>query len=184
MGLMKRLWIALLVMLFAPAILCLAQEPKEPSEKQDPARRVEVTIPPGLPPEFAGAGAIELGPEANAWVVQILSRGGLDGRGRGDLMVRSDGLMTWRAAGRVCESKLSAEAMESLTQVVRTVSGAGWVNYMRGHCYDCYITAVIVQRREPDESTRLYMAGWDLGEIPDEVKKVYESFIRYKGCNR
>jgi hypothetical protein len=173
---------AALIMLFAPALLCLAQEPKKQSEKEDSARRV--AIQPGLPPEFAGAGNVGLGPEANAWAVQIQSRGGLDGKGRGDLTVRSDGFMTWRAADGVCESKLSAEAMESLTQIVRAVSGAGWGSYSPGLCYDCYMTAVIVQRREPDGSARLYMAHWDIGEIPDEVKKVYESFIRHKGCNR
>jgi hypothetical protein len=92
--------------------------------------------------------------------------------------------MAWRAGVGVCESILSAEALESLTQIVRAVSGAGWRGYASGQCYDCYITAVTVQRREPDGTVRLYAAYWDLGEITDEVKKVYESFIRYKGCNR
>jgi hypothetical protein len=179
---MKRVWMAAFVMIIAPALLCLAQELKGQSEKQEPARRV--AIQPGLPPEFAGSMAVGLGPEANAWAVQILSRGGLDGRGRGDLTVKSDGTLIWRAADGVCESKLSAEALESLTQVVRAVTGASWGSYARGHCHDCYITAVLVQRREPDGGTRLYAAHWDVGEIPDEIKKVYESFIRYGGCNR
>jgi hypothetical protein len=46
---------------------------------------------------------------------------------------------------------------------------------------------MVLQRREPDGRERTYVAYWDdttAKNISEELRKVYDTFMTYKGCQQ
>src|SRR5262245_62241284 len=100
-----------------PNCLCFAQEsankpPSSPSaqkpetELQRPNSAQVQNPPVALPPTLGPIRKVELSPEANSWAVQIISRGGYTGTGRGDLTITSQGRLGWNAVENQCNVKL------------------------------------------------------------------------------
>src|SRR5262245_29554225 len=89
--------------------LCFAQEnsnktpppssaQKTETELQKPKLRPNLQVvdtAPAIPAAFGSIQKIELSPKENAWAVQIMSRGGIIGIGRGDLAITSQGNLAW-----------------------------------------------------------------------------------------
>src|SRR5215475_3372375 len=177
--------------------LCFAQESasKTPSSSsvQKPETELQkanttqvVNSPAALPPVFGPIQKIELSPEANSWAVQIISRGGFSGTGRGDLTITSQGNLVWNGAGHQCNAKLGDDVLQMLAQTVFSANASGWGASTAGFCADCYVYAMVLQRREGDGVERTYLARWDdttARRIPEELRKVYDTFRTYKGCN-
>jgi hypothetical protein len=119
-----------------------------------------------------------------AWAVQIVSRGGYTGSGRGDLTLTSDGLLTWDGAGGACSRRLPDETLRALTQVVLAVGDSAVLTERApaGLCLHCYVTAMIVQRKGVEGVVR---ASWDdvtQAKIKAEIITVYESLMAQRGC--
>jgi hypothetical protein len=122
----------------------------------------------------------------NAWAVQILSRGGLIGSGRGDLTVASDGILIWSGPDGSCSRKLTDEAMQELAKVVLATNGSATPSESSFSvlCGDCYVTSMILRRRgNGDFSTSA--VSWDdtsQAKISAEMLAVYEAAMAHRGC--
>ncbi len=130
--------------------------------------------------------ALPLG--ADAWALQIDSGGGFTGSGRGDLTLRSDGVLTWSAADDACSRKLSDETMHALTTIVLAAdaSTTGSEESLSILCGDCYTNSMILQHRETDGAIRTSSARWDdvsQAKVSAAMITVYETMMAFKGCS-
>jgi hypothetical protein len=74
-----------------------------------------------------------------------------------------------------------------LTQTAFSVDGSKWVGRSSGVYSDCYVTAIVLQRREGAGTGRMYIAYWDdatAGKISEGLRKVYDTFMAHKGCKQ
>ncbi len=141
---------------------------------------------PQTPPPFA-VQPLTLPQGENAWAVHIVSRGGFIGVGRGDLTVMSDGFVSWKGVDGTCSRRLTDDPMRALAKIVTSVeASANWGgSKVSGPCYDCYVTALVLQRRELGGIETTYASFWDdstQAEVPANVMKLYEAFMAFRGC--
>ncbi len=119
---------------------------------------------------------LELPPQDGAWLVQLISRGGLLGTGSGDLTVTSAGdVIVMRARGS-CGDRASSETTRRIGEAIAAAKPSVWVSPAGNYCYDCYITALILSQREADGSLRSYSVYWDdstLAKLPLDVRQLY-----------
>jgi len=130
---------------------------------------------------------VGLSPEANSWAVQIITRGGLAGKGKGDLTITSQGHLVWNEITNQCNAKLRDDVLQMLTQTAFSADASKWVGLTSRICSDCYVTALVLQRREGSGIGRMYIAYWDdgtVGKISDELRQVYDTFMTHKGCKQ
>ncbi|MBO0857563.1 MAG: hypothetical protein J2P21_03740 [Chloracidobacterium sp.] len=166
-----------------PSPSSYAQKSETESQTLNSAQVLNPSV--ALPPIFGPVQKIELSTEANSWAVQIISRGGFSGTGRGDLTITSQGNLVWNGAGDQCNAKLGNDALQMLAQTVFSASASGWGASRAHFCADCYVFAMVLQRREGDGIERTYIANWDeitAGRISGELKAVYDTFMAHKGC--
>jgi len=160
-----------------------AQQEKDANERVDLPDMNAINLAP----------AVTLPQGENAWSIQILSRGGLTGRGRGDLTVTSDGSLAWTSDVRSCGGKLPDDQLLEITKVVVTLgrlsTSKGTIPV--GGCYDCYVTTMILQRREADGMGHRYAVSWNdtsYKQVPAEVLQLSETLmaqlLAHKGCER
>ena len=181
-----------------PSCLCFAQEsanktpPTSPAQKSETelqrpnsAQRQNPTV--VLPAGMGSFPIVGLSPEANSWAVQIITRGGIAGKGKGDLTITSYGHLVWNGVENQCNVKLGDDALQMLAQTAFSVDASKWDGRKASFCADCYVTTLILQRRERDGIVRTYIACWDdstAGKLPEELRKVYDTFMAYKGCKQ
>jgi hypothetical protein len=113
-----------------------------------------------------------------AWVLQVVSRGGLTGRGAGDVVVISDGRVRRLSSGT---ESMRPEALGSLRDRIERTPPALWTLGSRlGRCNDCVSTLVVLTVRERGGSVRTYSSFWDattLAGIPDDVRQIHRSAV-------
>ena len=181
-----------------PSCLCFAQEsanktpPTSPAQKSETelqrpnsAQRQNPTV--VLPAGMGSFPIVGLSPEANSWAVQIITRGGLDGKGMGDLTITSQGRLVWNGVENQCSVKLREDLLQTLTQTALSANAYGWSRSTASVCADCYVTAMVLQRREGAGMARTYIAYWDdatAGNISEDLRKLYDTFMTHKGCKQ
>jgi hypothetical protein len=131
----------------------------------------------GLPPVLLGAVREIQPPEGRgSWVVQVISRGGLDGRGEGDLAISSDGSLTAFTSG--ASAVVSPDALSSLGQRVRTATPTQWTGVSRlGTCSDCVATLLVLTLRDSDGPPQTYTAFWDAttrASVPVDLLRIHD----------
>jgi hypothetical protein len=190
------------------SFLCFAQESTNKNPSSSPAQKPKTelqrpdTVPvkdplAELPPKFRGAfrtvPKIELSPEANSWAVQIISGGGIMGIGKGDLTITSQGNLVWNKKDHPnekenrCNVKLRDDVIQTLTQTAFSAKASEWGGPTSSYCSDCFVYAIVLQRREHDGIGRTYVAYWDDStdkNISKEVRKVYDTFMTHKECKQ
>ena len=162
-----------------------AQKPETDSQKPNSAQGQNPTD--VLPDGMGAYQKVELSPEANSWAVQIITRGGLDGKGIGDLTITSQGRLAWNGRTNQCNAKLRDDVLQMLTQTAFSADASKWVGLSSRICFDCLIFEIVLQRREGAGIVRTYIAYWDSGtegKISEELKKVYDTFMTHKGCKQ
>ena len=181
-----------------PGCLCFAQESSNKTPSSPPAQKpktelqrpnsAQVQNPPDALPGVSGEFLeVELPPGANSWSVQIISRGGLDGTGKGNLTITSQGHLVWNAAENQCNAKLGNDVLQMLTQTAYSANASKWSEQTSKFCADCYVTTIVLQRRERGGIGKTYIASWDditAGKISEELRKVYDTFMTHKGCKQ
>jgi hypothetical protein len=193
--LLRRL---IVIITLLPSCLCFAQESANKTPSSSSAQKPETKLQrpdsarvqnpdAELPAAIGAIQKVELSPEANSWAVQIISRGGFAGTGRGDLTITSQGHLVWNAVENQCNVKLRDDVLQILTQTALSAKASGWGGSTAGVCDDCYVYGIALQRRERDGIERMYIAYWDsstAGKISGDLRKVYDTFMAHKGCKQ
>jgi hypothetical protein len=95
------------------------------------------------------------------WSVQVVTSGGIRGRGRGEFVVTSTGALTCTRASDQCSRMLSEdEARRVAALIAAATAGAEWVRQPESTCSDCFKTTMTLRRRE-GEIVRSLVAQWD-----------------------
>jgi len=175
----------IILLALIPSFFCFSSAQKTETGKTNPVQ--PLNLPASLPPALREIQSVELLPEAGAWAVQIKTGGGFAGKGKGDLMITSKGYLYWDAAENQCQVKLQNDSIQMLTRTAISADASSWSGTTGTICADCYFYALVLQRREPDGSERRYIAYWDdstAGKISEDARKVYETFMTFKGCKQ
>ena len=132
--------------------------------------------PADVPPQFAGAVRKLDPPEApGAWVVQVLSRGGLGGRGTGDRAISSAGGLTLFDPGTT--GAVPPDRLHLLGEYVRTSTPAHWTSISASVCSDCVTTLMVLRVRDASGAVQTRTVSWDpttRGKVPAEVLRIYD----------
>ncbi|HZI17093.1 MAG TPA: hypothetical protein VEY09_00725 [Pyrinomonadaceae bacterium] len=129
------------------------------------------------PPIFIGVTEpLALPEEESAWLVQIVTRGGFGGRGRGDLIVRSDGRLVCEGLTRPCPDITDSAALAALGDKVLAADLTKWRDFGLGFCSDCYATMLVVYRRVEGriERATAFWSDTTAGEVAPAVRTIYE----------
>jgi hypothetical protein len=129
-----------------------------------------------LPAVFVGSVQSIVPPDrSGAWTLQIISRGGLTGRGAGDIVIVSDGSVKRASGGG--GTFLRPEDLTSLTGRIRAANLSQWHGSLRDSCSDCFATLVVLTLRGEDGGVRTYTAYWDSttrARIAPEVLQIHD----------
>ena len=157
-----------------------SQSSRVQQEKKEPTYPTVLNLPSTVTVE-----PIALPPGENAWAVQIVSRGGFAGSGRGDLTLTSGGKLFWTGPDGSCSRKLPDETMNALTNLVLAVDAPQpSTERSPNTCADCYVTGMILQHRT-SSGVRAFSAIWDdsgQAKVSGNMTAVYEALMAQKGC--
>ena len=129
-----------------------------------------------LPPVFMGSihPVVPVSGEG-AWMLQVISRGGVTGGGTVDLIISSTGLVKYVSGGE--RERMGAGELGTLTRRIHGMNPSHWAIGSRlGTCSDCVATLLVLTVREPD-AVRTYAAFWDAstrGLIPPDVLEIHD----------
>ena len=132
-----------------------------------------------LPAVFMGAvQPVEPPSQPGAWVLQVISRGGFEGRRSGDLIVRSDGTATLTTPGNGTTS-IHPETLTSLGQRIRTVTTPHWttIDSRLGICSDCMATLIVLTVRGQNGLVHTHTAFWDAttkAAMPRDLLRIHD----------
>ena len=190
----KQHMVVVAALLLTSAPWCFAQktssgsQPAPPAVKKNDLEETKVVmfqvggVP--IPPAFADAlQPVELPAGEGSWVIQVITRGGLTGGGRGDLTITSQGSVSCQPAEAACGKKLSGEALQPLSQLVILTQPSRWSESTLGVCHDCYMTLLALHRREAGGEKRMWIAYWDettQRRVPAKVMRIYEAAVALK----
>jgi hypothetical protein len=157
-----------------------SQSSRVQKEKKEPAYPMVLNLPSTVTVE-----PVALPPGENAWAVQIVSRGGFAGKGRGDLTLTSEGNLIWNGPDGSCSRKLSDETMNALAKIVFAVDAPpSSTERSPNLCADCYVTGIILQYRA-GSGVRAFSAIWDdpsQAKVSGNMIAVYEALMAQEGC--
>jgi hypothetical protein len=106
----------------------------------------------------------------DAWVLQVISRGGFDGRGAGDLTITSDGAVSLSNAATAASPP--PDLLQSLRSYIQAAAPSSWTGSRLGICSDCIRTLVVLTRRQTDGLLNTTTAFWDATTRADVVPDV------------
>lgn len=181
--------IALWLFLIAAPVLCAAQtsgEKPQPTPQSSEEAKTEVfTLRPdtsSLPPALLDTvKAVELPQGKGAWVIQVATRGGFAGSGKGDVIVSSDGSVACTLSYSTCNKRASSELLRPLERSVREAKPEKWGDFRQGVCNDCYLTLLVLHRRGPDGAEQVYTVYWDdviARNLPADVGQIYDKSMK------
>ena len=129
-----------------------------------------------LPPELRDAfKPVGLPEGKGSWALQLITRGGIAGGGRGDVTVTSDGRVTCGPSAAPCGLRRQAAAPDLLSRLVAAAKPSKWKAPAAGTCADCYLTLFVLQRREGSGREKTYTFYWDdttAAAVPADVKAI------------
>ena len=168
------------------------QQPKPPGPegREEPVKTEVFTHLPGgsIPQALLDAiKPVELPAGKDAWAVQVATRGGFTGRGRGGVMVVSDGRLVCDPPGTPCAERAAPGALRSYGMSVLGARPDKWGESRLGMCQDCYQTLLVLRRRNKDGAEEVYNAFWDdatQGDVPEEVRKIYAGALKLTAAKK
>jgi hypothetical protein len=173
--------------LLAATSVCGAQEStnKEQLHPSDSQPSTEKPMPRTIifvkgRPVLEGVQTITLPPEAGAWAVQLIRRGGILGDVKSAWLITSQGEVMKNVAGTPTSAKLAPDALSKLTRLVRSAKLHIRDDSTASPCRDCYTSTLVLYRREADGIERTYTASWDdstVKKLPEEVADIYAAIL-------
>jgi hypothetical protein len=135
--------------------------------------------PANVPPVLARA-VQRLDPPAKpgAWVLQVITRGGLNGRGSGDLTIDSNGDANFVHPSDGSAMSAQRLGIKQLDQSVRGLLASQWTTGVTSSlCSDCIITLMHLALRATDGSVQTYSVYWDptsQAQVAPELVRVHD----------
>lgn len=179
---MKHFLVSILILLTTLS-WCNAQNNRD-SRKEFPAvntdGQAQVSV--ESPPNPLSLGVLQSGPtvtlppEKDSWAIQVISRGGFFGRGKGDLIITSRGDISKIAKSTEHNFKASAEQLQHLARLLAAAKPSGWPTTTNSFCKDCYVTILIIYRRASGGIQQQVTVSWDdstTGDLPLDLKQLY-----------
>jgi hypothetical protein len=119
-------------------------------------------------------------PDGNgAWVVQVVSSGGLLGTGSGDFATSSEGKIVCNPDLR-CPKDFAASDFLSLVEAIQPSTPQVPALPAVSLCNDCIKRTITISRRDSMGVVRTYTASWDettKSRVPQEVIRIYDAFV-------
>ena len=118
----------------------------------------------------------------NAWVLDLVTSGGFDGMGIGTFSVNSTGTLTCSATRHKCPNKLSATALNSVSEKVKAATAVSWgLPTDRSLCSDCVTVRLQLGMRQPDGSIKTFIASWDAASfgVPEQLHVLFNALTDF-----
>ena len=96
-----------------------------------------------------------------AWVLQVVTRGGLSGRGKGTVTATSAGTVS--CASGPTDACAVPSAPQFIKEIAMRIDGTMpslWIGSTPSLCSDCYVTMLVLIRREAG-SIHMYRSYWN-----------------------
>jgi hypothetical protein len=129
-----------------------------------------------VPPIFAGVvRPLQPPPEPGGWVLQVITRGGIGGRGSGDFAISSTGSLPFPApeGPRV----VPANDLRLLREYVSTSTPSQWTaRPVVSFCSDCVSTLMVLTLRTAAGTVHTYSAAWDQttkGTVSEDARRIH-----------
>ena len=111
----------------------------------------------------------------DAWVLRVVTRGGITGTGRGNFTISSDGQLMCSRPG--CAPTVSEARVRQIGEMIAAIDAAAWLSQPKSTCSDCYETVLTVHKRQ-GENVRSYVAQWDDSQrVASQIRNVSEAVI-------
>jgi hypothetical protein len=120
--------------------------------------------------------------ENGAWALDLVTSGGFDGMGIGKFSVNSSGMLICSSTRHKCPDKLTATALNSLADKVKAAAAVPWkVSAERGLCSDCVVVRLQLSMRQPDGSSKTFIASWDTASqgVPEQLRAILNTLTDF-----
>jgi hypothetical protein len=179
---MKHFLVSILILLTTLS-WCNAQSSRE-SKKEFPAMNTagQAQVPVETPAHPLSLGVLQFGPtvtlppEKDSWAIQMITRGGFFGGGKGDLIITSRGDIFTIQKSTEHNFKLSNEQLQNLTKLLAATKPSEWPTTTNSLCKDCYVTVLTFYRRTAGGIQRQATVTWDdstADNLPFDLKQLY-----------
>lgn len=178
-----QLTVAILLFVALQSLIVIGQSSPTSASKNNLRSKEAVVLIDGtpIPAIFANAiKSVNVPEEEKAWVVQVITHGGVNGAGKGEIAITSKGSVSCNPPHAKCSNELTPEALQGLMQMVTLAKPSGWSGSAISSCMDCYITLLALRRRESDGKERAYFAFWDdttQKSSPFEAQWIYKRVV-------
>jgi hypothetical protein len=117
-------------------------------------------------------------PDGNrVWLVQVVTSGGLSGKGGGDFTVSSEGRIVCSLQLR-CANDFKPSDLQPLVEVIHAVDLPTPIVPIVSLCRDCITRTITVTSRDSTGVLRMYTASWDdttKDKMPQEIIRIYDA---------
>ena len=117
--------------------------------------------------------------DGDSWTVEVVTRGGLDGRGMGDYRLTSLGKFSTSFRDITRDKNIEKNALENFKAFIPLSVKVAWGHSSLGTCMDCIANLVRLRIRESGQ-TKTYLAYWDVTtqrRVPEEVVRLFNAVI-------
>lgn len=100
--------------------------------------------------------------EPGAWLLHIVTRGGITGQMRREIIILSDGRIVCGQPAGSCAPMTAPDALGPLQDQVRLASIAAWQTLQPASvCSDCPVTELVLTSRNADGTLKTLRTSWD-----------------------
>jgi hypothetical protein len=115
-------------------------------------------------------------PDGNgAWLIQVVTRGGILGTVQGDISVTSEGKFLCTKPDQGCPGNLKVPELQTLVEMIQP--GRLQI-FPVSLCSDCITSTIVISRRDAMGSVHTYTATWDIttkSRLPADVMRIYDA---------
>jgi len=122
---------------------------------------------------------VDLPGGAGAWVLQITTHGGFEGRGGGDLLMSSTGRLRCSRKEMSCPEKLTSKTVVALSRIIATIKQPYWINPVPDNfCQDCLENTMTLTVRDHKGSIETSTVHWNITSqkrLPPQLLRLYSA---------
>jgi hypothetical protein len=116
----------------------------------------------------------------DSWLVQVVSTGGLTGKGAGNFTISSEGRVLCSLPEMHCPDRFAVSQFSPLIEVIQS----GRIHPFRptppSFCNDCFTWTIIIRSRDSKGTLQTYTALWDdlsRPQVPPEIIRIFDAVV-------